>query len=391
MSLLPVEGHDEVRASLAAALAAGRLPDSLLFHGPPGIGKQRVALWLGQLLLCTAATPAGPCDTCTSCRHAVRLDHPDLHWYFPLPRPKASGDRLGDALEEARATELVARRAQPLRATSADGMAGIYLAHVHVLLRAAATRPAMGARKVFVIGDAEALVPQEASPEAANALLKLLEEPPADTTIILTAADPDVLLPTIRSRLLPVRIRPLTTDAVDHFLREHATAAADHATRAARISQGSIGRAMGFLPVKSEAGPLDEIRTEARALLDAALAGSAAPRLAAALGQSPAGARGSFSDILEDLTLWLRDLAAAATGADDVIVNTDAADWLKNMAARHPSAAAGVPSALREVEATLQLTQLNINPQLALAGLLRRLHKSLAPDAVSRGPAISSR
>lgn len=391
MSLLPVEGHSDTRALLAASAAAGRLPSSLLFHGPPGVGKQRLALWLGQLLLCSSPAGDGPCGECQACRMSLRLEHPDLHWFFPLPRPKgAAGDRLGDALEDARAAELAARRAEPLRATSADGLAGIYLAHVHILLRSASSRPAMGRRKVFVIGDAEALVPQESSPEAANALLKLLEEPPADTTIILTAADPAVLLPTIRSRLLPVRVRPLPAADVERFLRTAANATPAHAQRAARLAQGSIGRAVGFLPNKRDAGPLEETRAAARAVLEASLEASAAPRMAAALAESPAGARGAFSDTLEDLTLWLRDLAAAATGADDVLINTDSADWLHSMAARHPHAAAGVPAAIREVEATLQLTQLNINPQLALAGLLRTLHRSLvqdsAPGRATAGP-----
>jgi DNA polymerase-3 subunit delta' len=377
MSLLPVEGHTELKATLTAATARHRLPNSLLFHGPPGVGKQRLALWLGQLLLCEQPSPDGPCDGCHPCRLAVRLEHPDLHWFFPLARPKASGDRLGDALEEARAAELAARRAEPLRATSTDGLAGIYLAHVHVLLRSASSRPAMGQRKVFIIGDAEALVPQESSPEAANALLKLLEEPPADTTVILSAADPDVLLPTIRSRLLAIRVRPLATADVERFLDAHSDATPAHIRRAARIAQGSIGRAVGFLPQKNNPGPLEDIRAGARALLEAALAGSATPRLAAALAESPAGARGAFSDTLEDLTLWLRDLAATATGAGDVLINVDAADWLLAMAQRHPAAAAGVPAALREVEATLQLTQFNINPQLALAWLLRRLNARL--------------
>jgi DNA polymerase-3 subunit delta' len=381
MTLLPVEGHVETQAALAGSVAVGRLPNSLLFHGPPGVGKQRLALWLGQLLLCSSPAPHGPCGDCQPCRMAVRLEHPDLHWYFPLARPKVAGDRLGDALEEARAAELAARRTEPLRATTADGLAGIYLAHVHVLLRSANRTPAMGRRKVFVIGDAEALVPQESSPEAANALLKLLEEPPADTTIILTAADPAVLLPTIRSRLLPVRVRPLPTADVERFLVSAVGATPAHARRAARIAQGSIGRALGFLPQKKDAGPLEGVRAAARTLLEASLAGSAAPRLAAALTESPAGARGSFSDTLEDLTLWLRDLAAAAAGADDVLINADSADWLRSMALQHPGAAAGVPAAIRDVEATLQLTQLNINPQLAVAGLLRSLHRRLAGRA----------
>jgi DNA polymerase III subunit delta' len=381
VSLPPVEGHGATQHALATALRAGHLPHSLLFHGPPGVGRQRLALWLAQLLLCTDSPDREPCGTCHACRLATRLEHPDLHWFFPLPRPKATAaDRLGDALEEARAAELIVRRNEPLRPTVPDGLSGIYLAHIHVLLRTAAARPAMGSRKVFVIGDAEALVPQESSPEAANALLKLLEEPPADTTLILTAADPDVLLPTIRSRLLTVRLTPLPDDAVAAFIQRHAGAAADDAARAARLAQGAIGRALAFLPRNGQAGPLEEVRAAARRLLEAAIQPATAARFAAALAESPAGARGAFSDTLESLILWLRDLAAAATGAEDLVVNTDATPWLSATARRHPHAAAGVPEAIRHVEATLQLARLNINPQLALATLLRRLQHCLAPE-----------
>jgi DNA polymerase III subunit delta' len=375
-TLTPVEGHADVRASLVVAAAARQLPDSLLFHGPPGVGKQRLALWLGQYLLCAQPAPTEPCGECQPCRLAIRLEHPDLHWFFPLPRPKGGGgnDRLGDALEEARAAELASRRTAPLRPSVPDGLAGIYLAHVHVLLRSAAARPAMGSRKVFIIGDAEALVPQEASPDAANALLKLLEEPPADTTLILTAADPDILLPTIRSRLLAVRLRPLPDDSVAEFISRHGAANPPEAERAARLAQGSIGRAMGFLPQKGQPGPLEELRLAARALLEAALGGSAAPRFAAAMAESPAGARGTFSDTLEFLTVWLRDLGAASAGATELLINADAVAWLEAVAREHPAAGAGVPQAIREVEATIQLAQFNINPQLALGSLLRRLH-----------------
>jgi DNA polymerase III subunit delta' len=374
----PVEGHDAERAALAASLAAGTLPPSLLLHGPQGVGRQRVALWLAQLLLCTQPDASGPCGTCHACRLSLRLEHPDLHWFFPLPRPKGvSGpDRLADALEDARAAELAARRTDTLRPTLPDGLSGIFLAHVHVLLRSAASRPAMGRRQVFIVGDAEALVPQESSPEAANALLKLLEEPPPDTTLILTASEPAALLPTIRSRLMPVRLRPLLDDLVADVLARDG-ADPDEARRAARLGAGSIGRALGFLRRDGEDGPLEALRSDARAVLEAALDRSAANRMAAALARSPAGARGPFSDTLAFLTVWLRDLAAAATGAHDVLVNADAADWLRRQAALHPHAAGGVPQAIAEVEQLQQLTQLNINPQLGLAHLLRLLNMCL--------------
>ena len=377
--LAPIVGHADVRSSVGHAIAAGELPASLLIHGIAGVGKQRLALWIAQRVVCERATGSEPCGMCQPCRMAVRLEHPDIHWYFPMLRPKGSADRLGDALEEARGAELAARRAEPLRPSLPSGMIGIYLAQVQNLLRAAGARPAMGSRKVFIVGDAEFLVPQESSPEAANALLKVLEEPPPGTTVILTASDPELLLPTIRSRCLPIRLRPLPDAVVRTFLNEHARAG-KHAERAAQLGGGSIGKALGYIPDGDDPAPLDDLRMRARTLLAAAVDASPAASLAVALAESPAGARGEFSDGLESLTLWLRDLAAVSSGADDTVINSDSLDWLRQTASRLPRAGAGVPASIRAVDYVLQLTQFNINPQLATAWLLSEIRHNLVPS-----------
>ena len=372
-------GHAEERGALAAALARNQLPGSLLLHGPAGIGKQRLALWLAQRLLCESAGSVEPCGVCVPCKAVLKLQHPDVHWFFPIPRPKVSGgqDKMADALEEARAEELAVRRTQPFRATTPSETVGIYVAHVQTIRRFATARPAMASRKIFIIGDAENLVPQEASPEAANALLKVLEEPPADTTFILTAADADSLLPTIRSRLLPIRIRPLPVDTVERTLIEEVLAEPKRARLAARLSQGSIGRALAFLPSEGEPGALEALRQEARELLAAAASPDATARLIAAHATPPAGARGAFLDTLDFLSLWVRDLAATVEGAEDLVINEDAQKWLRELAVHRPGAAAAVSEAVRLIEHTRGLTTFNINPQLALAALLKDLGRLL--------------
>jgi DNA polymerase-3 subunit delta' len=377
----PLIGHEQVREMLAASIDRGELPAALLLHGPAGIGKQRLALWLAQRLVCEAPDGTEPCGTCHSCHLALRLEHPDLHWFFPLPRPRSSGgaDRLGEALEEARAAELQARRADPWYPTHPNEPTGIYVAHVQVIRRLAVARPAMGNRKVFVIGDAESLVPQEASPEAANALLKLLEEPPPDTSVILTASDLDALLPTIRSRLLFVRVLPLSLDRLERFLREQRGVEPRAAARVARLAEGSIGRALAFLPVDDEPGPLEVARLQALSLLDAALDGGHA-RYARALEQAPARARGDFATVLGMLIVWLRDVAAVAVGADDAVVNADHAADLRERAVLLPDAARRVAQTIPEVERMLQLVSFSINPQLSLATLLGTMSKRLGVD-----------
>lgn len=406
-NLGPLIGHDDVRAGLAAAVRTGQLPQAILFHGPPGVGKQRAALWLGQLLVCETvrnrttslhqprtrnpqpATPGGeadggvfdPCGTCAACRLVLRLEHPDVHWFFPLPRPRgaSSPEKLADALEEARAVELAARREDPYRSVLATEPVGLYLAHIQVLRRLAYRRPAVARRKVFIVGDAEQLVSQEASPEAANALLKLLEEPPPDTTFLLTTPDPEALLPTLRSRLLPIRLRTLSEDDVARFLVEVRGAEPDAAGLAARLGQGAIGQAIAFLPGQDGEATLDELRQAARVLLEAAIGSPAAPHVAA-LAQPPAGARSAvFGATLQYLTLWLRDAAAVANGAPDLVINADATPWLETLVRRLPRAAENVPAAIQMVDSAAQLAQFNVNPQLTTNWLLRALRRELAP------------
>jgi hypothetical protein len=94
---------------------------------------------------------------------ALSLEHPDIHWYFPLPRPRGvSRDKLVDALEAARVTELADLRSQPARSGHSDDVRGLYLATVKSIRERAHKRPVMGAGPVFIIGEAELLVPQEA-------------------------------------------------------------------------------------------------------------------------------------------------------------------------------------------------------------------------------------
>ena len=112
------------------------------------------------------------------------------------------------------------RRKRPLYAAP-DGMAIHSIATVRLLQRRMALTSVEGGRRVFIIGEADRLVPQESSPEAANATLKLLEEPPAGALIVLTTLDPRRVLPTIRSRTAPVRLNRLSDDEVRDFLAEH--------------------------------------------------------------------------------------------------------------------------------------------------------------------------
>lgn len=348
MVLRPVYGHEPLLSRLEGALASGRFPQATLFVGPSGVGKQRLALWVAQGLLCDRG-PGAPCGECTSCHQVQGLNHPDLHWFIPVVRPKASDqEKQVEEIAGLLAEALTERRSNPLYGAP-DPMASHPLGSIRLLQRRVNLTPFQNTRKVLILGNAERLVVQEASQEAANALLKVLEEPPPDTFLILTAREAQALLPTIRSRLVPLRIGGVGDAAVRRFLSTEMKPAPKGAALEQRVllAEGSIGRAL------AGAGETDSADRAAGRLLGA-IRGGAGRWSAAALGQPPWAARGDFTAGLDALALRLRDSAARD-------------------AAEHP---AGVPrwvAAIQAVERTRQEAQGNANPQLALAVLARDL------------------
>jgi DNA polymerase-3 subunit delta' len=361
MPLHPLTGHAQARQRLAEAVRSDRLPQVMVISGPAGVGKQRLALWLGQLALCSEKGPE-PCGRCRPCRLVENLGHPDLHWLVPIPRPKAGDpDKAVDEAAQAIAEVMDERRTKPLYGAP-DGMASHSMASVRLLQRQAALTSVEGGRRVFIIGDADRLVPQESSQEAANALLKLLEEPPAGSLFLLTTVDARRLLPTIRSRAVPVRLNRLSDDEVRGFLeRELDTETAQALDDRVALAGGSIGAA---LAAGDEAG---KAYRAAGQLLEAVMAGSA-DRYERALRQAPYSARGEFTAMLDALAETLGEAARGGLGH----------------VARRP-----VPAALKRADpgALLQAMERvaeareaaygNVNPQILLAVLGEELAEVL--------------
>lgn len=356
MPLVPLFGHDALRRRVLDAVRRDALPASLLIEGPRGVGKQRLALWIAQVLLCQGPGDR-PCGRCQSCRFATSLTHPDLFWFFPRPR-KDSDVEPEQVLDDYR--DAVAERMQSngLYAPP-SGMEGIYVGAIRALVRAASISPAIGSRKVMIVGDAERMVSQEGSDQAANAFLKLLEEPPADTTVLLTSSEPGALLPTIRSRVIALRAQPLEDADIAAFLSHELTAAAidDKALPAdqrerVRFAAGAPGR---LIDARDRAAA----RKSAGRILDAASA-TPADRLKAAWSQGVAGARGGFSDTLDELTVLLHErVRDAVTSRDD-------------------ARALAASRAMNVVEEAKLMAAGNVNPQLVTASLLRRLSGALS-------------
>jgi DNA polymerase III subunit delta' len=383
MILPPLHGHREVRALLARAVRHGSLPQSILIHGPAGVGKERLGLWLAQLLVCEEEA-AEPCGSCQPCRLAAGLQHPDIHWFFPLPRPDSSSpEKLRDRLEEARGTRLQALREDPFLLPDFEKAPAHFLASVRTIQQLASLRPSMGARKAFLVGDAELMVPQESSQEAANAFLKLLEEPPPQTTLILTSSQPGALLPTIRSRLLAVRVGALHDGEVESLLALSGSATPDEAAALARRARGSLRRALRLAAAAREGEP-ESAGNAGRELLFAAVSDGAVARLAAAHDRKPAGARLELVGELDAFGEWLRDLAAVATGAPERISDPARLPTLRRVMDHRRVPVGGILAAIERVSRSRELALGNVNPQLIVADLLAGVQRDLRGEPSAR-------
>jgi DNA polymerase-3 subunit delta' len=308
MPLHPLVGHHEVRRRLTQAVQTGRLPQVLVLCGPAGVGKQRLALWLAQLVVCESAG-VEPCGACRACRLVGGLAHPDVHWFVPVQRPKTSEtDKQVEEASQSLSAAMEERRTQPLYGPG-DGMASHGIASVRLLLRRAALTSVEGGQRVFIIGEADRLISQEASQEAANALLKLLEEPPPGSLFVLTTVDAERLLPTIRSRAVHLRVGGLPDAEVRGFLAAHVRPGLASAELDKRVAGagGSIGRA---LAAGDESG---RARESAERLLEAVISGPG-DALEQALRQAPWSARGEFTAMLDALAETLSEAIQNALG-----------------------------------------------------------------------------
>lgn len=218
MSWSDILEHEEILAGFRRAVSRGRLASTFLFVGPPGVGKRTFALKLAQALLCEAdePQPLDPCGACPSCAQVAAGTHPDLE-YVSKPDDKAFIPLelfIGD--KEHRNREGLCHRI--------------------------ALKPMRGRRKIAIIDDADHL-----NVEGANCLLKTLEEPPPQSLIVLIGASVQRQLPTIRSRCQIVRFGPLSNTSVEQLLLRRALVeTADEARQLARLSAGSVRRALGL-------------------------------------------------------------------------------------------------------------------------------------------------
>jgi DNA polymerase-3 subunit delta' len=305
MPFRDVIGHRRLVSLLSRSIRQGRLPPSLLFAGPSGVGKRLVATATAQVLNCTElkrndesrgeAVELDACGRCPSCLRIARGVHADVLIVEPGDNGSIKIDQVRDIVERA------------------------------------SYRPFEGRCRVVIIDQADALVAA-----AQNALLKTLEEPPSASVFLLVTSRPDMLLATVRSRCPQLRFRPLAPDEVAAALVKRGRSASEaHAVAAA--ADGSIGSALG-----ASADEIVDARDAALRVLSQAAANDGRRRfsldgakdLLEKTGAGGAADREQLAVHLRAMSSLVRDIELLGTGADaDLLANPDVRPALDRLAA----------------------------------------------------------
>jgi DNA polymerase-3 subunit delta' len=334
-------GNNEVKESLRRLLAGGRVPGSLLFTGEAGIGKKLFALELAKAMNCRTRLGVEACDECSSCKRISRSTFP------PFGKDDDDKERM---IWSEHADVAMARAYKNI----------IRVPVMRELEREANFRPFEGAARVFIVEDADAM-----NDQAANALLKTLEEPPPTSHLILTTANPTALLATIRSRCQMIRFAPIAQEEIERFLIEEKKLPTVDAELLSRTSGGSLGRALG-----TDIDTYRERRDSMLGVLTAlTVTGDRAQLLRSAEALAAPRDRDEYERRLDVLEGLIRDAWALRLGRpDESIVNGDLLKKLTPVAAEMKSEQAR--SWLMQIEEVRAALEVNINRKIASDALL---------------------
>lgn len=370
-----VIGQDRVAGMLSRAIQADRVAHAYLFHGPDGVGKRAMALEFARALECERGLPEA-CGTCGPCGKVARLIHPDVHLLFPYPTDTSAGD-------VAERTRLLAanpyeeldyvRRPSLADAEKASNKQVIYpIKRIHEEVRhVLGFRSHEGRYKVTVMIDCDAL-----NPQAANALLKILEEPTDRTVFVLTTSRVDRLIPTIVSRCQRVRFDMLTADEIRTALVSRMGMPEHEAELRARMADGSYSRAL-----RLAGNP--ELTLHRNKLIDLLRhVYTGADEKTIELVEEFAGlGREQLKGVLLLLLQWVRDVLLQRDLGDDAsVANVDQRAALTRFVANLPTA--NLESMTAVIESAQWLLERNVNLMLLLLNLADALAHCMKGEAL---------
>ncbi len=255
MKFSDVIGQEEIKQRLRRMVSEDRVPHAMMFCGPQGSGKMALAVAFASYLLCRDRTDGDSCGACRQCAMTGKLAHPDLHFSYPVIRPsgtgsehKMSSDDFADEWRRMLSQGVYFTMDQWLaEMNAANQQALMGVGESDLLIRKLSLKSSQGGYKVVIIW-----LPERMNAECANKMLKLLEEPPAETVFVMVCEEPEKLIETIRSRAQRIDVRRIDDASIERALVERRGIDTDAAHRLARAANGSWLTALEELDADNE-------------------------------------------------------------------------------------------------------------------------------------------
>ncbi len=359
-----VTGQKRLTERLERMARGPNLPHALLFTGPEGAGKTAAALELARSLYCNQGS-AGCCENCRGCRKTASLNHPDLTLLFPF------SSRTPPEMERETLRQVASDPyGYPLPADHAT----LAIERIRTLQKQFAYGAFEGGWRVAVILHADRM-----RAEAANALLKTLEEPPSRSLLILTSSTQETLLPTIVSRCQWVAFPAVAVDDTARMLMDGSGVDADTAMSVARSCGGNLRRARDMIE-----NEVDDLQDRAYRFV-AALLWDDEARTHAAL-EKLASDRDEALHLLGGAEVWLRDVLVLLYGDSGSVTHSRRVEDIRRL-----SRAFGLEDVQRtaaKIESLREMNRRNVNFYVGLVSLWREI-RSVGNQAAHGQNAIS--
>jgi len=282
MKLADITGNRQIVQTLGKALAGGKLAHAYLFHGPRGVGKRTAALALARAYLCWQRVNGDCCGQCPACRKVLSGSHPDLHVFRPT------------------GTTVKIEQIRELQKT-------LYL------------KPYEGSTKVYLLEEADTM-----TAEAANSLLKSLEEPPENTLLIFIATNLYSVLPTILSRCQAMHFKKIPQGEIENWLVSEKGVRREEARFLAALADGNLAKAIQWSDSEDARLARDGLIKLACRLRKGAL------YEVFKLSEEWEKKKDEIISLLDMLAIWYRDMLLwQQTGQEDLLVNIDCLDMIR--------------------------------------------------------------
>lgn len=368
-----IYGQHIAKNILLNSLNRDRLASTYLFYGDDGLGKWLMVVALASLVNCEKPVKnesgdiVDSCGDCLNCRQIQNLGFPELHFALPIPPHKNELEAIALNLEY-----IEQKRKEPFKIITSTRQITIPIDVAREIKRKTAIKPPAGVKRVILFYQMERMLGA-----SADSLLKLIEEPPPETIIVLTAKDPENLLPTIQSRAQKIRFGPIAEPEISGYLMDKYELTSEKAQFAARLSEGSIGRALSFIMDENESS-----MRQTSFLMFKALFQKDNSSAAAIVNEfiNPNN-KGETEQILSSWQSFLSDLILLKYGRDpSEILNIDLSVELENLANRI-SNSEDFCHILKEIKQMNISLRRNVHIRPAMTALALNLRKYIVQSA----------